>query len=146
MSLPKLGWVGTGVMGRYMCSHLINAGYPMTVFNRTISKCEPLTNLGAKLARTPKEVGQNSDIIFSIVGHPSDVKQVILDQNDGILQGCKQNNIIVDMTTSEPSLAEEIQQIASSKNVQTLGKCHYFLLKKLLTSKTLTKRCTSFRW
>jgi len=114
-----LGWVGTGVMGRHMCEHLMKAGYPMTVYNRTRSKCEPLEKLGAKIADSPMHVAQQTDVIFTIVGYPQDVKETILGKQ-GVLQGAKSGAIIVDMTTSEPSLAEEIAIQASKKNVHSL--------------------------
>lgn len=121
-STTKLGWIGTGVMGQHMCSHLINAGYSMTCFNRTISKCEPLSKLGASIASSPRQVAENSDIIFTIVGYPNDVSSTILDPNTGILSGCNPSNnqIIVDMTTSEPSLAKSIATECIKKNVSCL--------------------------
>eukprot|EP01084_Bolivina_argentea_P147102 257416_1 len=109
-------------MGQHMCSHLINAGYSMTVFNRTLSKCEPLKKLGASIATSPRQVAENSDIIFSIVGYPQDVKTTILDETNGVISGTSpdKNQIIVDMTTSEPSLAKEIAQQCSLSNVSCL--------------------------
>ena len=71
-------------MGSSMCSHLIKAGYPMTVFNRTLEKCYPLAQMGATVAGTPREVAEQSDIIFSIVGFPKDVRSTILDAPDGV--------------------------------------------------------------
>eukprot|EP01083_Nonionella_stella_P021967 60758_1 len=122
-SNTKLGFIGTGVMGRHMCSHLINAGYSMTVFNRTLSKCEPLKSIGASIAHSPHEVAQQSDIIFTMVGYPHDVESTILDPQQGVLSGCssEKEHIIVDMTTSEPSLAQTIaDQCLSSKHVSCL--------------------------
>lgn len=97
-----------------MCEHLMDAGYSATVYNRTTSKCDPLVAKGAKLAASPKEVGENSDIVFSIVGFPKDVRSVILG-DDGALAGLRSGGIIVDMTTSEPSLAKEIAAAAGEK-------------------------------
>lgn len=103
-----------------MCKHLINAGYPMTVFNRTLSKCEPLAQLGANVASSPREVAQQSDIIFSIVGFPKDVRSTILDEPDGILHGCSPGAVVVDMTTSSPDLAREIAARAVHSEVSCL--------------------------
>ena len=100
----KIGWIGTGVMGASMCGHLIQAGFAATVFSRTKSKAEPLLEQGAAWADTPKSVAEQSDVIFSIVGFPSDVREVMLG-GDGALAGAKEGSILVDMTTSEPSLA-----------------------------------------
>ncbi|OMO82709.1 6-phosphogluconate dehydrogenase, NADP-binding protein [Corchorus capsularis] len=119
-SNTRLGWIGTGVMGRSMCAHLINAGYTLTVFNRTLSKAQPLVDMGASLAQTPRELASRSDVVFSIVGYPSDVRQVLLDPTDGALSGLRPGGILVDMTTSEPSLAVEISAAASSKNCSSI--------------------------
>ncbi|KAK8695099.1 hypothetical protein V6N13_000274 [Hibiscus sabdariffa] len=119
-SNTRLGWIGTGVMGRSMCAHLINAGYTLTVFNRTLSKAQPLVDMGARLAQSPHELAAQSDVVFSIVGYPSDVRQVLLDPTSGALSGLRPGGILVDMTTSEPSLAVEISVAASSKNCSSI--------------------------
>ena len=74
----KIGWIGTGVMGASMCGHLIDAGYKATVFTRTESKAGPLLEKGATWASTPKELAEASDVVFTIVGFPHDVREVIL--------------------------------------------------------------------
>ena len=108
----RIGWIGTGVMGASMCGHLMRAGFSVTVFNRTKAKAERLLSFGAAWADSPKAVAEASDVVFTIVGYPSDVRSVILG-NDGVLAGCTQGKIIVDMTTSQPSLAVEIAQAAA---------------------------------
>jgi len=118
--VTRIGWIGTGVMGRYMCEHIMNAGYSATVYSRTPSKCEPLINKGAILASSPKEVAQNSDIVFVMVGYPSDVREVILNNESGIIFNLKEGGIIVDMTTSEPSLAVEIYNIGKINGINCL--------------------------
>ena len=115
----RIGWIGTGVMGSSMVGHLISAGYAATVYTRSKSKAEPLIAQGAKWAETPKAVAEQSDVIFSIVGFPSDVRAVMLGV-DGALAGSKSGNILVDMTTSEPSLALEIHCEAKKKGVQSV--------------------------
>ncbi|KAK4837090.1 hypothetical protein QYF36_002737 [Acer negundo] len=112
----RVGWIGTGVMGRSMCGHLLKAGYTVTIFNRTISKAQPLLDLGARLADSPHAVASQSDVVFSIVGYPSDVRHVLLDSTTGVLSGLRPGGFIVDMTTSKPSLAREISSAASSKH------------------------------
>ncbi|KAE8914006.1 putative 3-hydroxyisobutyrate dehydrogenase-like 1 [Phytophthora fragariae] len=116
----RVGWIGTGIMGASMCGHLMNHGYEVTVYNRTLSKCEGLREKGARVAGSPAEVAQNSDIVFIMVGYPSDVKAVVLDPDSGLLSRMKAGGIIVDMTTSEPALAKEIYEIAKDKGVSTL--------------------------
>ncbi|MCS5613073.1 MAG: NAD(P)-dependent oxidoreductase [Candidatus Poribacteria bacterium] len=115
----KIGWVGTGVMGRWMCQHVIDLGYTATIFTRTKSKADPLLKAGATWANSPAEVAESSDIIFTIVGFPEDVRQVYLGEN-GILTMAKSGSIVVDMTTTEPSLAIEIHQAARAKGVSSI--------------------------
>jgi 3-hydroxyisobutyrate dehydrogenase len=115
----RIGWIGTGVMGRWMCQHLMTKGCKATVYNRSREKTQPLAELGAKVVDSPKAVAENSDVIFSIVGFPSDVREVFLGGN-GILAGSKAGTIVVDMTTSEPSLAIEIAEAAKKKGIHAL--------------------------
>ena len=85
MSIPvatpgktRIGWIGTGVMGRWMCEHAMKKGFSATVYNRSADKAQPLVDQGAKLAKTPKEVAEQSDVVFAIVGFPKDVREVFL--------------------------------------------------------------------
>ncbi|GAV87236.1 NAD_binding_2 domain-containing protein [Cephalotus follicularis] len=119
-SNTRLGWIGTGVMGRSMCTHLLKAGYTVTVFNRTLSKAQSLIDKGAHLAHSPNAVASQSDVVFTIVGYPSDVRQVLLDPTTGALSGLRPGGILVDMTTSEPSLASEISAAASAKHCSSV--------------------------
>ncbi|KAL2532652.1 putative 3-hydroxyisobutyrate dehydrogenase-like 1 [Abeliophyllum distichum] len=113
-SNTKLGWIGTGVMGSSMCSHLLKAGYTVTVFTRTQSKAQSLLSMGAHWVDSPRSVAAQSDFVFSIVGYPSDVRHVILDPTTGALSGLRPGGVLVDMTTSDPSLAAEIHAAANS--------------------------------
>lgn len=115
----KLGWIGTGVMGRWMCQHLMDLGYDMTVYNRTQSKALPLIEDGATWADSPHDVAAVSDVVFTIVGFPPDVREVYLG-DEGILKGAKADSIIVDMTTTEPSLAQEIYENAKKQEVSSV--------------------------
>ncbi|HEV3439686.1 MAG TPA: NAD(P)-dependent oxidoreductase [Gemmata sp.] len=115
----RIGWIGTGVMGRWMCQHTIGKGYGATVYNRSKDKLQPLLELGAKAAQTPKAVAEQSDIVFAIVGFPKDVREVFLGV-DGALAGSKPGTVMVDMTTSEPSLAKEIYEAAKAEGVAAL--------------------------
>jgi 3-hydroxyisobutyrate dehydrogenase len=112
----KIGWIGTGVMGRWMCEHVMNAGFSATVYNRTKAKAQPLLDKGAQWADSPKAVAENSDVIFSIVGFPNDVRETHLGAN-GTLTGAKAGSVLVDMTTTEPSLAKEIYEQAKAQGV-----------------------------
>lgn len=115
----RIGWIGTGVMGASMCGHLLEAGYQATVFSRTKSKAEPLLAKGASWADSPRAVAEQSDVVFSIVGFPADVREVILGEQ-GALAGCKAGAVLVDMTTSEPSLAVEIAAAATESGVTSV--------------------------
>lgn len=115
----RIGWVGTGVMGRHMCGHLIDAGYSTTVFNRTPAKAEELLARGARWADSPQQVAQQSDVVFTIVGFPEDVREVILGEA-GVLAGASPGTTLVDMTTSRPALAEEIAEQASQRQISAI--------------------------
>ncbi|HLJ11694.1 MAG TPA: NAD(P)-dependent oxidoreductase [Planctomycetaceae bacterium] len=115
----RIGWIGTGVMGASMVGHLMHAGFSATVYNRHKEKAEPLLGKGAKWAGSPKSVAEASDVVFSIVGFPSDVREVMLGAS-GALAGSKSGTVLVDMTTSEPSLAVEIYEAARTKGVYSI--------------------------
>lgn len=107
-------------MGASMCGHLMAKGFSTTVFTRSREKAQPLLDQGANWADSPKAVAESSDIIFSIVGFPSDVRGVLLDSDSGVIAGCREGNVVVDMTTSEPSLAVSIYEAAKEKGVHAL--------------------------
>jgi 3-hydroxyisobutyrate dehydrogenase len=115
----SVGWVGTGVMGRSMCGHLLAAGYTVRVHTRTREKAADLLAKGAAWAATPREAAAGSDVIFSMVGFPADVEEVILGP-DGALAGASAGSVVVDMTTSQPSLAVRIHAAAAAKGVAAL--------------------------
>jgi len=115
----RIGWIGTGVMGSSMCGQLVDAGFSATVYTRTRSKAARLMGKGAAWADSPKAVAEASDVVFSIVGFPDDVRAVILG-DDGALAGCKSGNVLVDMTTSDPSLAVEIHEQSQGKGVHSV--------------------------
>lgn len=115
----RIGWIGTGVMGASMCGHLLDKGFATTVFNRTRSRAEGLLAKGAQWADSPREVAERSDVVFSIVGFPSDVRNITFGL-EGTLQASRPGAILVDMTTSEPSLAEEIAAVARARDVHSV--------------------------
>ena len=115
----RVGFIGTGVMGQSMCRHILEAGYATTVYSRTKAKSQPLLDASAAWADSPKAVAEKSDVVFAIVGYPVDVREVFLGP-DGALAGAKSGAVLVDMTTSEPSLAVEIAEQAKAKSVGAL--------------------------
>jgi 3-hydroxyisobutyrate dehydrogenase len=115
----RVGWIGTGVMGGSMCGHLLAAGFRVTVHNRSEARLAPLLERGAVRAPTPRAVAEASDVVFTIVGYPRDVREVTLGPA-GTLAGARPGTILVDMTTSEPALAVEIAAAAKSKGVHAV--------------------------
>ena len=114
-----IGWVGTGVMGSSMCGHLLAGGYAVTVYSRTRERAEPLLQQGATWANSPAELAASSDIVFTMVGYPADVRDVILG-DDGVLSTLRPGGVIVDMTTSEPALARELFDAAKRRDVDSV--------------------------
>ena len=114
-----LGWIGTGVMGASMCGHLLDAGFTVTLTSRTRSKAEPLLARGARWADGLRGVAEASDVVFTMVGYPADVREVVLGPA-GILSASRSGMVLVDMTTSEPSLAVEIARVAAQRGVTSL--------------------------
>lgn len=114
-----LGWIGTGLMGRSMCGHLLSAGHTVTVFSRTRAKAEDLLARGATWAPTPHAVAESSDIVFTMVGFPEDVRDVYFGQG-GILSGVRKGALLVDMTTTAPTLAIAIADAAGERGASAV--------------------------
>ncbi len=115
----RIGWIGTGVMGAAMCGHIMDEGYSMTVYTRGKDKAKPLLEKGATWAVSPRAVAEASDAVFTMVGFPSDVRDVYLG-DVGVLSGAKKGSILVDMTTTEPGLAQKIYAAARLKDVHSV--------------------------
>jgi 3-hydroxyisobutyrate dehydrogenase len=117
----KIGWIGTGVMGVSMCGHLIAKGYPATVFSRTKAKAQPLLDKGAQWADSPRAVTEQSDVVFTMVGFPNDVREVYLGRNGVVAAGGDRGGkILVDMTTTSPSLSQEIYAAAKKQGMSAI--------------------------
>ena len=122
---PRVGWIGTGVMGRSMAGNLLHAGYPVTLVTRTREKAVPLLDVGGEWKDSPAEVAAASDIVFLTVGYPADVREVVFGPN-GVLAGFAEGRqrtespVLVDMTTSSPALAAEIYDEARSRGICSL--------------------------
>jgi 3-hydroxyisobutyrate dehydrogenase len=115
----NIAWIGTGVMGTSMCGHLLKAGHHVTVYSRTRAKADGLVAAGARWAASAGEAAAAADIVFTIVGFPQDVRQVYFDP-DGIIANARAGSVLVDMTTTSPSLAVEIDTTARAHGLQTL--------------------------
>ena len=116
---PTIGWIGTGVMGSAMAGHLLADGYPVRVFNRTRSRADALVAAGAQWCDSAAAVAASSDVVFTMLGYPSDVRQVVLGDG-GVLAAMSPGSLLIDTTTSEPSLAIEIAAAAAERDVQAL--------------------------
>jgi 3-hydroxyisobutyrate dehydrogenase len=115
---PRVGFIGLGNMGRSMAGHILKAGYPLHVYNRSRDKANELLAQGALWCATPGEVAAASDVVITIVGYPKDVEQVYLGEN-GIVARAK-GALLIDMTTSSPELAVRIAEAARSKGCRSL--------------------------
>ena len=115
----RLGWIGTGIMGGAICGRLLDAGFPLTVTSRSRGRAEPLLARAAAWADSPAAVAAASDCVFTCVGFPDDVREVVLGPQ-GVLAGLLPGTMFVDMTTSEPSLARTIAAEAAAKGIAAL--------------------------
>ncbi len=115
----KLGFIGTGVMGGAIAGHLLDAGHELVVYNRTKSKTDALVAKGATWADTPAKVAQQADVIFSMVGYPTDVESIYFG-DQGIFSTLTAGKTVVDMTTSTPTLAEKIAAKAEELHAHAL--------------------------
>ena len=114
-----IGFVGIGVMGKSMATHLMAAGYRVNVYNRTKSKADELLADGAVWQESPGQLAAVSDVIVTMIGTPQDVREVYLGA-DGILKSTKKGSLVIDMTTSSPQLAAEIYREAQSAGIFSL--------------------------
>jgi 3-hydroxyisobutyrate dehydrogenase len=117
--MMKIGWIGTGIMGGSMAGHLQAAGNELYIFNRTKDKAEPLLASGAHWCKSPAEVADNAEIVFTMVALPIDVEEVYMGEN-GIFATQGACRIVVDMTTSRPILAQTIARTAEERGMNSL--------------------------
>lgn len=110
-SKPKIAFVGTGIMGAPIAGHILDAGYEVTVYNRTKSKADVLVAKGAAWADSPAKAAADADIVFTMLGYPSDVEDVYL-ASEGLVRAAKKGAWLVDLTTSSPQLARDIHDAA----------------------------------
>lgn len=119
MSREKIAFIGTGVMGASMAGHLLEAGYPVSVYNRTKSKAEGLLRKGAVWKDSPQDAAEGADVVISILGYPSDVEAIYLGES-GVLSALGKGALAIDMTTSSPLLAERIAEVGRRRGVGVL--------------------------
>ncbi|MDQ0341453.1 NAD(P)-dependent oxidoreductase [Lederbergia wuyishanensis] len=114
-----IGFIGIGVMGKSMASHLLSEGFKLLVYSRTKEKAEVLLANGAEWKETPKEIAQNADIIITMVGYPHDVEEIYFGEQ-GLFAGVNKGSVLIDMTTSTPTLAKKINDEGKKIGVYTL--------------------------
>jgi len=115
---PRVGFIGLGNMGRFMAGHILAAGHPLAVYNRSRDKADELLARGAVWCATPGEVAAASDVVITMVGYPRDVEQVYLGA-DGIVARANKA-LLIDMTTSSPELAVRVAEAARQKGCRSL--------------------------
>jgi 3-hydroxyisobutyrate dehydrogenase len=115
----RIGWIGTGVMGAPMAAHLIDAGHELDVFNRSRERASDLLDKGARWRDSPNEIAAEADVVFLMLGYPVDVRETVLGEQ-GVLQAMRLGSLLIDMTTSEPSLAVQIDDAARPKGIDAL--------------------------
>lgn len=109
--MRNVAFIGTGIMGAAIAGHLMDAGYKLTVYNRTKDKAQPLLDRGATWADSVAEAARNADVVFTMVGYPKDVEDVYL-STDGLLAATRKGAWMIDLTTSSPQLARDIHGVA----------------------------------
>lgn len=119
MRSEKIGFIGLGVMGKPMAMNLLNAGYKLTVWNRTRSKMDDLLAMGASGAESPKEVAEKSDVVITMVSDSSDVEEVVLGPQ-GVICGAHEGLVLIDMSTISPTVTQKIAQELNAKGVKML--------------------------
>ncbi|MBB4824111.1 3-hydroxyisobutyrate dehydrogenase [Sporosarcina luteola] len=115
----RIGFIGTGVMGASIVRHLLKAGHQVAIYTRTVEKTLPLVEEGAVLVASPKEAAVGAEIIFTMVGYPQDVEEVFFSEQ-GIFSGASKGQMIVEMTTSSPTLAKRIAEEADRLEMHAL--------------------------
>lgn len=115
----KIGFIGIGVMGKSMASHLMNGGFTMNIYSRTKAKAEELLQQGGVWYDTPADLAVASDVIITIVGYPHDVEAIYLGENS-LLKNLSTGKMVIDMTTSSPQLAAIIYEKAKELGIAAL--------------------------
>jgi len=117
--MTRIGWIGTGVMGAPMAGHLLDAGHELSVFNRTRERARGLVERGATWHDAPAQLAGAAEAIFLMLGYPDDVRETVLGEG-GLLDAMEPGSLLVDMTTSLPSLAVEIAAAAKARDIAAL--------------------------
>jgi 2-hydroxy-3-oxopropionate reductase len=115
----RIGFIGLGLMGRPMAHHLLTAGYSLTVFNRSRPAIDELASAGARAARSPREVAEQSDIVITMLPDGPDVESVVTGAA-GVREGVREGMLFIDMSTISPLTAKRIASVLESHDVRML--------------------------
>lgn len=113
--MPRIGFIGIGLMGLPLCQRLLNAGFPLTVWNRNLDKCRPLCALGARQAASPARLAAETDVIFLCVSDSVAVQQVVSGQ-EGLLSALGSDQVVIDLSSIDPDVTRDL-----ARQVQALG-------------------------
>jgi 3-hydroxyisobutyrate dehydrogenase len=114
---PQIAFLGTGLMGAPMAVNLVNAGYPVNVYNRTASKAQPVVDAGGKYFSTPAKAAQDASIIVAIVTDGPDVEEVLFGDN-GALTNAEKNALVLVMSTISPQMNREMAERAAQQSIR----------------------------
>lgn len=117
--MTKVGFIGLGLIGKPMCINLINKGFDVTCWNRTVSKMDEAVAVGATPVSSAKEAAYLNDFIITMVNDSQDVEEVILGPN-GVIEGAKPDSIVIDMSTISPSVTRDIAAKLMKKHIHML--------------------------
>lgn len=118
-TVNSIGFIGLGIMGRHMAGHILGAGHKLNIYNRSRGNAEGLLAKGAVWHDAPGAVAAASDVVITMVGYPADVEQIYLAAG-GLIESAPRAGVLIDATTSSPSLAQRIAAAAAEKGVTAL--------------------------
>jgi 2-hydroxy-3-oxopropionate reductase len=117
--MERIGFIGLGIMGRPMTRNLLNAGYAVTVFNRSPEAVAELAMAGATIAQSPAELAQQVDVVISCVADSPDVEAIVLG-DQGIIHGVRSGMLYIDMSTIAASVSRKICTVLQEQGVSAL--------------------------
>jgi len=117
--VEQIGFIGLGIMGKPMAMHLLNAGYPLTVLNRSRGPQDELVAAGARPGSSPRQVAGVSDVVITMLPDSPDVESVVLGR-DGVLEGLRPGGLFIDMSTISPAVARQIARVARQNGADAL--------------------------
>ncbi|MGH3322052.1 MAG: NAD(P)-dependent oxidoreductase [Streptosporangiaceae bacterium] len=112
----SLGFAGIGIMGSGMSRNLLEAGFPLTVYNRTRARADALAADGAHCVSSPRELAERADVVFTCVSDTPDVEEVVLG-DDGVIHGARPGSLVVDMSTISPAVTRRVADALAERQV-----------------------------